>query len=42
MEAYRVLLPGNTPDYLKELFFSNLRALLEILQAEMSTVRSNG
>jgi hypothetical protein len=42
MEAYRVLLPGNCPDYLKELFFSNLRALLEILQAEMSTVRSNG
>jgi hypothetical protein len=42
MEAYRVLLPGNTPDYLKELFFSNLRALLEILQAENSTVRSNG
>jgi hypothetical protein len=40
MEAYRVLLPGNTPDYLKELFFSNLRALLEILQAEHSTVRS--
>jgi hypothetical protein len=42
MEAYRVLLPANTPDYLKELFFSNLRALLEILQAENSTVRSNG
>src|ERR1700747_575980 len=42
MEDFRVLLPGNTPDYLKELFFSNLRALLEILQAENSTVRSNG
>ena len=42
MEAYRVLLPTNTPAYLKELFFSNLRALLEILQAENSTVRSNG
>src|SRR5258705_13317308 len=41
MEAYRVLPPGNTPDYLRELFFSNLRALLEILQAESSTVRSN-
>jgi hypothetical protein len=40
-EAYRVLLPGNIPDYLKELFFSNLRALIEILQAENSTVRSN-
>jgi hypothetical protein len=35
------LLPGNIPDYLKELFFSNLRALIEILQAENSTVRSN-
>ena len=41
MEAYRVLLPGNIPDYLKELFFSNLRALIEILQAENSAVRSN-
>jgi hypothetical protein len=41
MEACRVLLPGNIPDYLKELFFSNLRALIEILQAENSTARSN-
>jgi hypothetical protein len=41
MEAYRVLLPGDTPDYLRELFFSNLRALLEILQQESSTVRSS-
>jgi len=41
METYRVLPPGNTPDYLRELFFSNLRALLEILQAEHSTVRSS-
>jgi hypothetical protein len=41
MEAYRVLPPGSAPDYLRELFFSNLRALLEILQAERSTVRSN-
>src|ERR1700675_2497127 len=28
IESYRILLPGNVPDYLKELFFSNLRALL--------------
>ncbi|HEY6127726.1 MAG TPA: hypothetical protein VIW23_06040 [Candidatus Acidoferrum sp.] len=42
MEAYRILPPGNAPDYLRELFFSNLRALLEILQAENSTVRSSG
>jgi len=32
MEAYRVLIPEDSPDYLKELFCSNLRALLEILQ----------
>jgi len=42
MEAYRVLIPERAPDYLKELFCSNLRALLEILQEECSTVRSSG
>lgn len=42
LEAYRVLLPEHAPDYLKELFCSNLRALLEILQAECSTGRSTG
>jgi hypothetical protein len=41
MEAYRVLVPEQSPDYLKELFYSNLRALLEILQEEGSRVRSN-
>ncbi len=40
MEAYRVLMPERSPDYLKELFCSNLRALLEILQEERSTARS--
>ena len=40
IESYRILLPGDTPDYLKELFFSNLRVLLEILDAECSTARS--
>jgi hypothetical protein len=39
MEAYRVLLPEHAPDYLKDLFCSNLRALLEILQTERSTDR---
>jgi hypothetical protein len=34
MEAYRVLMPERAPAYLKELFCSNLRALLEILQEE--------
>ena len=32
MEAYRVLMPEGSPDYLKELFCSNLRVLLGILQ----------
>jgi hypothetical protein len=39
-ESYRILPPGDTPDYLRELFFSNLRALLEILEAENSRARS--
>jgi hypothetical protein len=42
MEAYRILPPENAPEYLRELFFSNLRALLEILEKENSTARSNG
>ena len=37
LQAYRVLLPEHSPDYLKDLFCSNLRALLEILQAECAT-----
>ena len=41
LESYRILPPGAAPDYLRELFFSNLRALLEILDAECSTVRSS-
>jgi len=35
MEAYRVLLPEKSPDYLKELFCSNSRALLELLYNEI-------
>jgi hypothetical protein len=42
LEAYRVLMPERAPDYLKELFCSNLRALLEILREESSTARSAG
>ena len=42
MEAYRVLIPENVPDYLKELFCSNVHALLEILNSECSTARSAG
>jgi hypothetical protein len=40
LEAYRTLLPAETPDYLKELFCSNIRALLEILEEECSKVPS--
>jgi hypothetical protein len=32
LESYRFLIPATVPDYLKELFCSNLRALLEVLQ----------
>jgi hypothetical protein len=41
LEAFRVLLPEDAPGYLKELFCSNMRALLEILQRECSTARSD-
>ena len=41
LEAYRTLLPAESPDYLKELFCSNIRALLEILEEECSTDRSS-
>jgi hypothetical protein len=41
LEPYRVLIPEQAPDYLKELFLSNLRALLEILHEQCSTARSD-
>jgi hypothetical protein len=41
LESYRVLVPEKSPEYLKDLFYSNLRALLEILQEEGSKVRSS-
>jgi hypothetical protein len=41
MESYRMLMPEQSPGYLKDLFCSNLRALLEILQAECSLARSS-
>lgn len=41
MQSYRVLLPEHAPDYLKELFFSNLRALLEILHEQCTAVHSD-
>jgi hypothetical protein len=42
LESYRVLPPEDAPDYLRELFFSNLRALLEILDLSRPTTRSAG
>ena len=42
LEPYRVLLPENAPDYLKELYFSNLRALLEILHEQCNPSHSDG
>jgi hypothetical protein len=39
LEAYRTLLPVEAPDYLKDLFCSNIRALLEILEGECCKAR---
>jgi len=41
IEVYRVLQPEAPADYLKELFCSNLRALLEVLSEECSRVHSS-
>jgi hypothetical protein len=42
IESYRLLVPEAVPDYLKDLFCSNLRALLEILDEESTLARSDG
>ncbi len=41
LEAYRLLIPEQAPDYLKELFISNLRALLEMLHEQYNLARSD-
>jgi hypothetical protein len=41
IESYRFLVPEAVPDYLKDLFCSNLRALLEILVEESSPAHSD-
>ena len=41
LESYRVLPPEHAPDYLRDLFFSNLRALLEILDEQCTSARSD-
>ncbi len=42
LESYRALLPADSPEYLKELFCSNVRAILEILEKESSTEQAVG
>ena len=41
LESYRMLLPEHVPDYLRDLFFSNLRALLEILHEQCTSAHSD-
>ncbi len=42
LESYRALLPADSPEYLKELFCSNVGAILEILEKEPSTEQAVG
>ncbi len=42
MEVYRVLVPDRVPEYLRELFLSNVRLLLELLDSETATDRLTG
>jgi hypothetical protein len=42
LEAYRALLPAESPEYLKELFCSNVRAILEILEKEPAVGQAAG
>jgi hypothetical protein len=42
LEAYRALLPAESPEYLKELFCSNVRAILEILEKEPAAEQAAG
>jgi len=39
LEFYRCLLPQGVPEYLQELFCSNLRALLAVLEEESTTAQ---
>lgn len=41
IESYRFLVPEAVPDYLRDLFCSNLRALLEILVEESTLAHSD-
>jgi hypothetical protein len=42
LESYRFLIPEQSPDYLKDLFCSNLHALLEIHRQECSPSHLDG
>ena len=42
LESYRALLPAASPEYLKELFCSNVRAILEILEKEPTAEQAAG
>lgn len=42
LDVHRTLLPVNAPEYLKELFCSNIRALLEMLDEECCKAGSGG
>src|SRR4029077_15516469 len=42
LQAYRTLLPVEAPDSLKELFCSNTRVLLEMIDSECCRARSGG
>lgn len=42
LQTYRALLPADSPEYLKELFCSNVRAILEILEKEPSQEQAAG
>ena len=42
LESYRSLLPASSPEYLTELFCSNVRAILEILENEPSPAPEAG
>jgi hypothetical protein len=41
LEPHRVFLPENAPAYLKDLFYSNLRALLDILHEQCNPTHSD-
>jgi hypothetical protein len=39
LEVYRMLLPLGTPEYLRDLFYSNFRLLLDLISTEANAVQ---